>query len=74
MPRVKLVAFLLCVLALLFGTFATTQPLRASRIWGRHDLERLTPAQFANYLRTYRAFGIVLVTSGLLFAVDSLYH
>jgi hypothetical protein len=63
---------LVSAIAVTFGIFAASSPLRAAEIWGWNHLHRLSPAQRVLYLRVYRAFGVVLCLGGVLFAVDSL--
>jgi hypothetical protein len=63
---------LLSAVAVMFGLFVAASPARAAEIWGRSHLDKLAPKQRALYLRSYRAFGIVLCLGGVLYAADSL--
>jgi hypothetical protein len=63
---------LISTLALALGIFVATSPMRATKVWGWKQLDRLGPRRRTLYLRCYRAFGIFLGLAGILFALDSL--
>ena len=71
--KVPAMNLVLSTVAVTLGFFVVASPTRAAKIWGRSHLDKLAPKQRALYLRCYRAFGIVLCLSGLLFAVDSMF-
>jgi hypothetical protein len=58
--------------AMALGTFVAASPNRAARIWGSQRLVNLAPERRTSFIRWYRAFGILLCLSGVLFAVDNI--
>jgi hypothetical protein len=60
----------LSILTGALGVFVTASPARAAKIFASGRLEKLPPRERALFLRWYRAFGIILCLSGLLFALD----
>jgi len=58
---------------LALGVFVTLSPEKAARIWGWKQFDKLAPAVRKLYLRCYRAFGILLWTAGVLFAMESIW-
>jgi hypothetical protein len=63
---------LISTVALAFGIFAASSPMRATKVWGWKQLDQLEPRNKIRYLLWYRAFGIFLGLAGILFALDSL--
>ena len=59
-------------LAVTLGIFVAASPSRAANIFASGRLEAVAPHQRASYLRSYRAFGILLFLGGVLLAFDSL--
>jgi hypothetical protein len=59
-------------IALILGLFIAVAPARAARVWNPQRLEKLPPRQKVWFLRAYRALGVVLTLTALLFALDSL--
>ena len=59
------------VIAVALGTFAIISPHRAAKIWGAQRLANLAPEYRASFVRWYRAFGICLCLTGVLYAFDS---
>jgi hypothetical protein len=64
------VGLALSILAGALGIFVTISPARAAKIFASGRLEKLPPRDRVLFLRLYRAFGIILCLSGLLFALD----
>ena len=56
------------------GVFVVAAPLRAAAIWGSKRLEKLPAPQRASFVRWYRAFGIILCLTAILFALDTNAH
>lgn len=57
--------------AVALGAFIAAFPSQAATIWGSEKLDKLAPAQKTAFVRTFRAFGILLCLGGILFAVDT---
>jgi hypothetical protein len=53
------------------GVFVVAAPLRAVAIWGSKRFEKLAAPQRAAFILWYRAFGIVLCLTAILFALDT---
>jgi hypothetical protein len=63
---------LVSTVAMALGAFAAVAPERAAEIWGSTKLHKLAPEQRPSFVRWYRAFGLLLLLAGTLFAVDRL--
>jgi hypothetical protein len=58
--------------AMALRTFVAASPVRSAKTWGSKRLANLAPKRRATFVRWYRAFGILLFLTGLLFAVDGI--
>ncbi len=65
--------WLVSVLTVALGAFVGAWPVQAARIWGSERFDSMAPAQRARLVRCFRAFGILLWSAGLLFAVDNIW-
>ena len=60
------------ILAVALGVFVAASPGRAANIFASGRLKVLPPQDRGQYLRSYRAFGIILCLGGVLLALDGL--
>jgi len=63
---------LVSAVTIALGAFIAASPCQAAKIWGSQRLANLDPERRASFVRWYRAFGIFLCLTGLLFAADSI--
>jgi hypothetical protein len=63
---------LVSAVGLTLGVFVIIAPHRAAAIWGSERLDKLAPPRKFLFLQWYRAFGVTLCLSAILFALDSI--
>lgn len=66
------ISLIVSIFAVALGVFAVASPSRAANIFASGRLDAVSPQGRALYLRSYRAFGIILCLGGVLLAFDSL--
>jgi len=71
-PMTISIGLAVSILAVTLGVFVPASPGRAANIFASGRLKALPPQDRASYLRSYRAFGIILCLGGVLLAFDSL--
>jgi hypothetical protein len=62
---------LVSTIALALGLFITSAPAQAARVWSAGRMEKLAPARRVWFLRAYRTLGVMMLVTGVLFALDS---
>ena len=62
---------LVSAVCMALGVFIVVAPRRAATLWASGRLEKLAPPHRASFLRWYRAFGIMLCLTAMLFALDT---
>jgi hypothetical protein len=62
---------LVSAVGMALGVFIVVSPHSAAALWGSERLEKLAPPRRALFLRWYRAFGVILCLTAMLFAVDT---
>jgi hypothetical protein len=63
---------LVSAVGITLGIFIAVAPRRAATIWGSGRLEKLAPPRRSLFLQWYRAFGVTLCLTAILFALDTL--
>jgi hypothetical protein len=58
--------------AVALGAFVVASPHQAAKIWGSQRLDSLKPKRRDLFVRWYRAFGILLCLTGVLYALDTI--
>ena len=53
------------------GVFVMVAPHKAATIWGPERLATLNPSRRCVFLHWYRAFGVILCLTSILFALDT---
>jgi len=65
-------SLLVSAVGVALGIFIMVAPQRAATIWGAERLEKLAPPSRSLFLQWYRAFGVILCLTAILFALDTI--